>query len=202
MLSQGNLLSTTRAPFKVLIRAFITARSLRRKVCIGIFPKAQSLQGDELWLDTMDLLLQHQFVIEDYNKTNGEPNLTIRSDSYLGRVIADYPPSHRPTRLEQDLSRLVEILSDLGDAEALGRLAFSFSMRGLYEKALEVFDRSLALNDSNTICWTNKGVCLTLLNRVEQALQAYKRAIEISNGDVFAARINEGYCLELLNRYD
>jgi tetratricopeptide (TPR) repeat protein len=173
-----------------------------RKICIGIFPKAWNLQGEELWQDTMDLLFQNQFIIEDFNKTIRESNLTIRSDSYLERVISDYPPSHRPTRLEQDLSRLVEILSDLGDAEALARLAFSFSLRGLYEKALEAFDRSHTLNDNDTISWTNKGACLTQLGRIEEALQACGRAIKIGNSDIFPARINEGYCLELLNRYD
>lgn len=173
-----------------------------RKICIGIFPKARNLQSDELWQDTMDLLLLKQFIIEDFDKTNGQSNLTIRNDSYLERVISDYPPPYRLTRLEQDLSRLVEILSNLGDAEALSRLAFSFSMRGLYEKALEAFDRSQALNDNDTVSWANKGVCLIQLGRFEEALHACKRAIEISNSDIFPARINGGYCLELLNRYD
>lgn len=61
-----------------------------RKVCIGIFPKAQSLQEDGLWQDSIDLLLKKQFII-DFSQMNDEPNIAIRSDSYLEKVISDYP---------------------------------------------------------------------------------------------------------------
>lgn len=188
---------------KLLAHAIIFAypEQYIRKICIRIFPRARNLHEDELWQDTIDLLLQKQFlIIEDSDKINEKLNLTIRSGSYLEKVISDYPPSHRSARLEQDLSKLLEVLSELGDAGALSNLAISFSMQGFPEKALEAFDRSHALNDTDTISWSNKGVSLTQLGRIEEALQAYERAIKINNWNI-PARINKGYCLELLERY-
>ena len=130
---------------------------------IGIFPKAQNLQEDGLWEDTIDLLLKNQFLIEYFNQMSEGLNIAIRSDSYLEKVISDYPPPHRQARLEQDLSKLLDIFLDLGDVEALLSLSFSFMMQELYEKALEASNRSLTLNDNDTIVWTNKGLCLTQL---------------------------------------
>lgn len=166
-----------------------------RKICISIFPSARNLQEDELWQDTIEMLLHNQFLIEDSDKLDEKSNLTIRSDSYLEKVISDYPPSHHSARLEQDLSKLLEVLSELGDAGALSNLAFSFSMRGRPIDALQAFEKALALDPSNSKIWRNKGKCLLdELDRYEEALEAYEQAITFDTVNT-AALIGKGNCL-------
>lgn len=173
-----------------------------RRICIAIFPDADNLHDEVLWQAATGLLLQKQFIMETYNETAGRLALTIRSDSYLGKVISDYPPPGRSIHIiEQDISRLLKVLLDIGDLAASSRVALSFLMNGYYKKALDAYNHINEIDDNDTSNWNNKGVALILTERIEEALQAHKKAIEIDKTNI-SARINEQYCLKLLKRYD
>lgn len=60
--------------------------------------------------------------------------------------------------------------------------------RGMYEKALEYYDRALEINQNSSDAWNNKGVALYRLDRVDEALQCYSRALEIDPSNLDAMR--------------
>jgi tetratricopeptide (TPR) repeat protein len=60
--------------------------------------------------------------------------------------------------------------------------------RGMYDKALEYYDRALEINPKSSDAWNNKGVALYSLNRVDEALQCYSRALEIDPDNLDAMR--------------
>ncbi len=60
--------------------------------------------------------------------------------------------------------------------------------RGLYEKAIEYYDRALEINPSSSDAWNNKGVALYNLSRVEEALECYERALDANPNNLDAMR--------------
>ena len=73
--------------------------------------------------------------------------------------------------------------------------------QGLYDEAIEIYDRVLAMNPENTHAWNNRGVALFSANRSEEALECYNRSIEIDPKNLDALR-NRGYVLRSMGRMD
>lgn len=69
----------------------------------------------------------------------------------------------------------VDVLTPLGDA---------YTRRGLYEKGLQVDLRLLALRGHDPLTWYNLACSYSLLNRVEEAVKALRRAFELGYSDL------------------
>lgn len=69
--------------------------------------------------------------------------------------------------------------------------------RGNYEMALQNADKLTQIRDKGED-WTYRGICLDRLNRYEEALVAYDKAIELKYPQAWAWR---GYVLQELQRY-
>ena len=66
-------------------------------------------------------------------------------------------------------------------------------------EALRAFKQSTELNPKNRSAWNNRGVTLRQLNKLEESLDCYDRAIALKK-DYSWAWHNKGYVLELLDR--
>lgn len=73
--------------------------------------------------------------------------------------------------------------------------------QGLYDEAIEIYDRVLSMNPENTHAWNNRGVALFSAGRSEEALECYDRSIGIDPENLDALR-NRGYVLRSMGRMD
>ena len=73
--------------------------------------------------------------------------------------------------------------------------------QGLYDEAIEIYDRVLLMNPENTHAWNNRGVALFSANRSEESLECYNRSIEIDPENLDALR-NRGYVLRSMGRME
>ncbi|HLH49852.1 MAG TPA: tetratricopeptide repeat protein [Roseiarcus sp.] len=104
---------------------------------------------------------------------------------------------------------------DLGEAERLSRavaaakpdsfdawhlLGFVQAAMGRGEKALQSYDRALALQPSHAEAVVNRGAALHELGRLDEALAAAERAVAL-NGGYPPAHANRGLALHALRRY-
>jgi tetratricopeptide (TPR) repeat protein len=71
--------------------------------------------------------------------------------------------------------------------------------QGLYDEAIEIYDRVLSMNPENTHAWNNRGVALFSADRSEESLECYDRSIEIDPENLDALR-NRGYVLRSMGR--
>src|SRR4030095_16333762 len=72
---------------------------------------------------------------------------------------------------------------------------------GQNEKAIESFDEGLSFNTlQHEIIYNNKGIALFRLQRYEEAIPAFQKAIELNPGFQNAYR-NLGYCYLNLKQY-
>lgn len=70
---------------------------------------------------------------------------------------------------------------------------------GMYEEALEAYDRALELNPNDAIAWNNKGLTLASMERDEVAVECYDKAIE-NDPNYADAWFNKAMTLEDLGR--
>jgi tetratricopeptide (TPR) repeat protein len=59
-----------------------------------------------------------------------------------------------------------------------------------YEKAIQVFDKAISINDNKADVYNNKGITLLNLNRNEEALQCF----------TWATDLDEHYILAFVNK--
>lgn len=71
----------------------------------------------------------------------------------------------------------------------------------LYEEALVVFEKSLALNSEHEPAWYNRGLTLLALERYDDALDAFNRTLEINASDA-DTWYNIGVTLERMGHSD
>lgn len=60
----------------------------------------------------------------------------------------------------------------------LHRYANELASKGLYQQAIELFDKAIQVNPGNSCLWNDKGVILDILERTDEALVCYEKAIE------------------------
>ena len=73
--------------------------------------------------------------------------------------------------------------------------------QGLYDEAIEIYDRVLSMNPENTHAWNNRGVALFNADRSEESLECYDRSIEIDPENLDALR-NRGFVLRSMGRME
>lgn len=67
--------------------------------------------------------------------------------------------------------------------DALMALGEAYTRRGLHEKGLAVDQRLVRLKGHDPIVWYNLACSLSLLKRLDEALEALRRAIELGYDD-------------------
>src|SRR5262249_32501996 len=179
-----------------------------RAVCTGVFFRAD-LERNDVWSETVDNLIRMQFVTEGPN----EATLIIRKDSYFEQVITDYPSPDHPVQLERDLEKSAAVFAGLQDVEALFHLGNAFYRRKQYVQSLDAYWRVLSLGPfidavPAAVVWRNKGAVLQSQKRLDQAIAAYDRALQLdptftsawrNQGDI---QLELGHHLAALRAYE
>lgn len=68
--------------------------------------------------------------------------------------------------------------------DVLGPLGQAYTRRGLVEKGLQVDLRMVQLRSNDTIAWYNLACSYSLLKRLDEALEALQRAVELGYSDL------------------
>jgi tetratricopeptide (TPR) repeat protein len=140
------------------------------------------------------------------------PALDSPLSPVIGRCLAK-----EPAQRYQSFAELREALEPLlrretgevAQAPSAGQLTagewhikgYSLAAMGLWEKAIECYDRSLALEPNHAQTWTNKGRCLAALEQREEAIECYDRAVDL-NPLLADAWNNKGVALDHLGQRD
>ena len=109
---------------------------------------------------------------------------THSTESHLGQTRAEHP----------------------NEAQRLFDLGILQDAQGNYQEALKFFEETLKLAPNDSITWYNRGVVLSKLNRLQDALDAYQTALAINNNWGEAqpsfAWLNRGTILRHLGRFN
>jgi tetratricopeptide (TPR) repeat protein len=79
--------------------------------------------------------------------------------------------------------------------------AYEAYEQGMYEQALQDYDRALAIEPNNVYALSNKGLALYNLGNYQEAINQYDRALAIEPNNVEVLN-NKGLALYRLERYD
>lgn len=77
----------------------------------------------------------------------------------------------------------------------------SYGKLGEYNKAIETFDKAIAINPDEKVAWYNKGIAYDKLGEYEKSIEAYNGAITI-DPDFADAWNNKGIALGRLGKND
>jgi tetratricopeptide (TPR) repeat protein len=74
----------------------------------------------------------------------------------------------------------------MNKASALNRLEKTDESKELYQRAIELLEKSLEIDPLDTELWVNKGNCLEVLTDYDNAEDCYKRALKINPNNIDA----------------
>lgn len=73
--------------------------------------------------------------------------------------------------------------------------------QGLYQEAIEVYDRVLSMNPESTYAWNNRGVALFKAGRTQEALECYDQSLKHDPQNLDALR-NKAFLLMSTGRLE
>lgn len=129
---------------------------------------------EEKLASSLESMKKSEVVVKEHPRATPRPKPLTRP----ARRATTGPTAARPT--SPPLAAEIESVSDLLDR---GRKALH---RGQFSKALEAFDRAVALDPRNYMAHSHRADALLRLRRYDEALQAYQRAYEINPSFTFA----------------
>ena len=144
---------------------------------------------------------QKVFVPADGQIIPSSADLTCKCKSASGTNTANGYPSSEKEILELYVDRLVHLFRRRGDLQALKQLGLKAVSAGLMQKALDAFDRALAIDPQDAEAHSYRGVALAQLGRMHEALAAFDEALKI-NPQFAEAHYNRGVALTELGRTD
>jgi tetratricopeptide (TPR) repeat protein len=143
---------------------------------------------------------QKVFVPADGQIIPSSADLTCKCKSASGTNTANgYPSSEKILELYVD--RLVHLFRRRGDLQALKQLGLKAVSAGLMQKALDAFDRALAIDPQDARIHYSRGLALALLGRIDKALAAFDEALKI-NPQFAEVHCSRGLALAQLGRMD
>ena len=143
---------------------------------------------------------QKVFVPADGQIIPSSADLTCKCKSASGTNTANgYPSSEKILNLYVD--RLVHLFRRRGDLQALKQLGLKAVSAGLMQKALDAFDRALAIDPQDARIHYSRGVVLAQLGRMHEALAAFDEALKI-NPQFAKVHYSRGLALAQLGRMD
>jgi lipoprotein NlpI len=87
------------------------------------------------------------------------------------------------------------------DIEIFNKQAMSYMGQGEYEKAIDFFDKIIAMDPMYTPAWNDKGVAFMEMKEFDQALECFEKVMTIDPTNSMPI-YNMGYVFLILERYE
>lgn len=145
------------------------------------------------WLINHDKYKSIQASFEEFNKLERE----LADDSFSMNLLDKKHYNYVRDKFV-DAARLSP---NNPDHEVQSSLGVLFNMQGEYEKAVDCFKAALSVRSNDSLLWNRLGATLANGNKSDEAVIAYRKALEISPG-FLRSRYNLAISLIHLNTYD
>jgi len=154
-----------------------------------------SYTNESLQSQALNMLAKWLHINPKYS--NLVPQHMIESEG-AGNVITQSLIGHAALKEMQNLFlEAVKKSPTIVDSEIQEALGVLFNLSSEYDKAVDCFQASLSSNPNSSKTWNRLGASLANGNRSVEAVEAYKRALEIQPGYI-RARYNVGIiCMNL-----
>lgn len=178
--------------------------------------KEENQRQDKLYPQTWQAYKYASLGLEAYrayNATGKDEDLDVASSMALSAKNSepDYPgPCELLFNLGFDYLKkdqyakandLFRNITDLRPAESAFGLGMVCAKQGLYNDAIDNFNKAIELNHSYDEAWYNKGLALIDLENYDEAIKAFNEDIRL-NPDNADAWGNKGQALNQVGRYD
>ena len=140
-------------------------------------------------------------VLDDHNSTLASfiaPNIT--SDTQLKFLLMVEDDDGTSSSMASTTSVIIKPNS-LTTANLLTNIGINQSIRGNYSRAIEYYDKALAVEPNYVSALANKGLALNSLERYYEAIEYFDKALAVEPNHVNALT-NKGLALNSLERYD
>lgn len=166
---------------------------------------AASLVNETKYQDACNYLIEWLVKHEKYGR---EVNASLEEyrqlDNTLNREDSEFLsglPERHYEYVRDKFVQAARISPTNPDPEVQNSLGVIFNMRGEYDKAVDCFKAALSVRSEDSLLWNRLGATLANGNKSDEAVVAYRRALEIAPG-FLRSRYNLAISLIHLNLYD
>lgn len=118
-------------------------------------------------------------------------------DSPETRFVSSFASPQKIQQIKDAFIRAARMKPSNPDPDVQSGLGVLFNLSGEYDKAVDCFNSALFVRPMDALLWNRLGATLANGNRSEEAIQAYRKALEISPGFI-RCRFNLGIsCVNL-----